>query len=158
MWWNWFSTRLGWIICGHGQSGILSPRTGVAAMSPILLVLSLAVLGQETDAKASLEQLQKRVNGTRISLSSSEKTNRAGADPRLVEKPVFRYSDELRLIEDAGIWIWIADNRPVAAMKVERYKAERFTTPWLYCFASLSTDLVHAEWADAKPYQSRKPG
>src|SRR5439155_26159827 len=47
---------------------------------------------------------------------------------------------------------------PVAAMKVERYKAGRFPTPWLYCFASLSSDLVHAEWVDASPFQTRQPG
>jgi hypothetical protein len=123
----------------------------------IILALSLALLGQETDGKASLEPLQKRVDATRISLPSAEKAN-AAVKARLVEKPVFRYSDELRAIEDAGIWIWTDRNRPVAAMKVERYKVERFPTPWLYCFTSLSSDLVHAEWADAKPFRSRKPG
>lgn len=104
-------------------------------------------------SEASLKVLQHRVETTQVSLSKE-----MGRKARLVEKPVFRYSDELRRIEDAGIWLWTDRGRPVAAMKVERYQTGRFPIPWLYCFASLSSELVDAEWTNAKPFHARQPG
>ena len=118
-------------------------------MSLSSLLLLLAALGNENDRKASLSALQERVEGTSVSVFKEAK---------LVSKPVFRYSDELREIEDAGIWLWTSGNRPIAAMKVERYKEDPKRNPWLYCFTSLSSDRVHAEWPDAEPFQARKPG
>jgi hypothetical protein len=100
--------------------------------------------------------MQKRVDATHVLLITRKRV--ADLENVLVAKRIFRYSDELREIEDAGIWLWTCDQRPVAALKVERYKAGRFTTPWLYCFASLSSELVRAEWADARPFKARKPG
>lgn len=106
-----------------------------------------------TASEASLKELQQRVEATVVSITRSG-TPKA----MLAQKPVFRYSDELRRIEDAGIWLWTDHGRAVAAMKVERYQAARFPVPWLYCFASLSPELIRAEWADAKSYQSKQPG
>jgi hypothetical protein len=122
------------------------------------VVLSIALLGQTSDNKASLEPLQKRVKATRISLVTGIRQGAEGKPATLVETPVFRYSDELRDIENAGIWLWTSHNRPVAALKVERYKEGRFRIPWLYCFTSLSADLVRAEWEDAPSFQTRKAG
>lgn len=127
-------------------------------MPSIPVLLTLLCLGQATDNEVSLDVMQKRVEPTRISLLNGEGKKDGGVNARLVEKPVFRYSDELREIEDAGIWLWTDRNRPVAAMKVERYKVGRLARPWLYCFASLSSDLVRAEWMDDAPFQARKPG
>ena len=86
-------------------------------MSVFQLVLPLVLLGQTTDNETSLEAMQKRVEPTRISLTNGEGRKDSETKARLVEKPVFRYSDELRQIEDAGIWLWTDRNRPVAAMK-----------------------------------------
>lgn len=131
-------------------------------MSAIPFFITLLCLGQtptegpkaEAPAnEASLKVLQQRVEMTQVTLSKE-----AGRKARLVEKPVFRYSDELRQIEDAGVWLWTDRGRPVAAMKVERYQTGRFPIPWLYCFASLSSELVDAKWTDAKPFQARQPG
>jgi hypothetical protein len=127
-------------------------------MAIVPLVLSLTLVGQTAENKASLEDLQKRADGTQLSLSIADGTAVRGTNIRLIEKPVFRYSDELRQIEDAGIWMWTDRNRPVAVMKVERYRVGRLPTPWLYCFASLSSEQVRAEWPDAAPFQARKPG
>jgi hypothetical protein len=127
-------------------------------MTAAHVVLSLALLGQSDDKKASLEALQKRVDTTRIFMLSKDPNGDKREDSKLVEKPIFRYSDELRGIEDAAIWLWSAHGRPVAALKVERYREGRLKTPWLYCFASLSSELVRAEWVDAKPFQARQPG
>lgn len=127
-------------------------------MSAFQLVLSMVLLGQAAESEASLAAMQKRVGTTHISLLIVEGKPDADSNARLVEKPVFRYSDELRQIEDAGIWLWTDRGRPVAAMKVERYKPGRIPGQWLYCFTSLSSELVRAGWEDATPFQSRKPG
>ena len=131
-------------------------------MSLIPILLTMLCLGQtptespKTEApanEASLKALQQRVETTQVSLSKE-----AGRKATLVEKPVLHYSDELRQIENAGVWLWTDRGRPVAAMKVERYQTGRFPIPWLYCFTSLSSELVHAEWVDAKPFQAKQPG
>lgn len=127
-------------------------------MTAIHIALSIAFLGQAVDKKESLEALQKRVNTTRVLLLRSDNKREELEETKLVEKPVFRYSDELRGIEDAGLWLWTAHGRPVAALKVERYREGRLKTPWLYCVASLTSELVRAEWVEAKPFQTRQPG
>jgi len=126
-------------------------------MSATLFLITMVSLGQsaaEAPANsASLKVLQQRVETTQVALSKE-----AGRKAKLVEKPVFRYSDELRQIEDAGVWLWTDRGRPVAAMKVERYQSGRFPIPWLYCFTSLSSELVDADWTNAKPFRARQPG
>lgn len=136
-------------------------------MSAIPIFITLVCLGQtpsestKVDApkadsvasEASLKVLQQRVETTHVSVAKE-----AGRVAKLVEKPVFRYSDELRRIEDAGIWLWTDRGRPAAAMKVEKYQAARFSVPWLYCFTSLSSELVDAEWTTAKPFRAKQPG
>ena len=127
-------------------------------MSVLPVILSLALLGQPADKKESLELLQKRAEGTSILLFQGRPAGDKGEPAQLVENPIFRYSDELRDIEDAGIWLWTDHNRPVAALKVERYKPRRFRVPWLYCFTSLSSDLLRADWPDAVAFAAKKPG
>ncbi len=104
-------------------------------------------------SEASLKVLQQRVETTTVTVSKE-----AGRTATLVAKPVFRYSDQLRQIDDAGVWLWTDRGRPVAAMKVERYQTGRFPIPWLYCFTSLSSELVDAKWTAAKPFHAKQPG
>lgn len=104
-------------------------------------------------SEASLKVLQERVETTTVTLKKEN-----GREAKLVAKPVFRYSDELRQIDDAGVWLWTDRGRPVAAMKVEKYQSGRFPIPWLYCFTSLSSELVDAEWTTAKPFHAKQPG
>jgi hypothetical protein len=134
---------------------VLGSKTEAPAMWTAQVVLSLLALGQETAKDASLESLQRRVAKTRVALASAKESTTVAS---LVSKPVFRYSDELREIEDAGIWLWADRERPIAALKIERYKPGRFKVPWLYCFASLATSPLRAEWEDADPFVSRKAG
>lgn len=136
-------------------------------MSAIPILITMFCLGQSpadapkadsTAREASLVAMRQRVEPTRITLLGTDGVKSAGADVRLVEAPIFRYSDELREIEDAGMWLWTDHGRPVAVMKAERYKTSRFPTQWLYCFVSLSPELVRAEWADSRPFQAKRPG
>lgn len=131
-------------------------------MSAIPILITMLCLGQspaeapKADAaasEASLKALTQRVENTRVQL-----TKQADLKLKVVVAPVFRYSDELRHIEDAGLWLWTDRGRPAVAMKVERYKAGVHPRPWLYCFSSLSSELISAEWPDERKYQARKPG
>ncbi|TXT29567.1 MAG: hypothetical protein FD138_2403 [Planctomycetota bacterium] len=131
-------------------------------MSAIPVLITLLCLGQspaespKADAvasEASLKALTQRVENTRVQL-----TKQTDLKLKVVAAPVFRYSDELRHIEDAGLWLWTDRGRPAVAMKVERYKPGVHPRPWLYCFTSLSSELISAEWPDERKYQARKPG
>ncbi len=104
-------------------------------------------------SETSLAAMFQRVEKTQVTIPKN-----SAAKIKVEAAPVFRYSDELRRIEDAGMRLWTDRGRPVAAMKVERYTPGIHPEPWLYCFASLSSDQVAAEWKGARGYQTRKPG
>lgn len=122
-------------------------------MSLIPVAITLIAFGQTDADEVSLKTMQQRVQDCRVAL-----TNDASVKTQLVTAPVFRYSDELRHIEDAGLWIWTERGRPVATLKVEHYKDGVFRTPWLYCFASLSPELVSADWDGDPPFRATQPG
>ena len=68
-------------------------------MCTLQLVIPLLFwLGQPANDEASLKALQQRVDTTQVSLPKE-----MGRKAQLREMPVFRYSDELRSIEDAGM-------------------------------------------------------
>lgn len=75
----------------------------------------------------------------------------------LVPNPVFRYSDEERLIPDATLWVWTRDARPVALQKVEgnNYGGDK---AWTICFASLAEELIDVRWPSGRRYAAQKPG
>lgn len=132
-----------------------------------LLFIMLLCLGQSpadepksgaTASEASLAAMRQRVEPTRITLLGTDGAKFPDKEAQLVKAPIFRYSDELREIEDAGMWLWTDRGRPIAVMKAERYKPSRFPTQWLYCFVSLSPELVRAEWPDSSPFQAKRPG
>lgn len=122
-------------------------------MTALSLLLTIAALHQTDGAEASLVTLRDRAQSTRLTFLAPAK-----GEPQFVPAPVFRYTDELRHIEDAGIWVWTLDGRPQAAMKVERYPPKLHPSRWLYCFTSLSSHLMRAEWDGETPYQTKQPG
>lgn len=131
-------------------------------MFGISIFITLTLIGQAAteaseagalNSEASLKLLQQRVETTRVQLPKH-----ADVNLKIVTNPVFRYSDELRQIEDAGLWLWTDRGRPAAVMKVERYKLGLLPRQWLYCFVSLSPELISAEWPNERKYQAREPG
>lgn len=122
-------------------------------MSAFPVLITLFCLGQMPAEEVSLKAMQARAQETQLSI-----TNDPQANIQIVKNPVFRYSDELRGIEDAGIWIWTDRGRPVSAMKIEHYKPGVHPRPWLYCFTSLSNGLVQAEWDGNPAFRAKKPG
>ena len=122
-------------------------------MSAIPMLITMLCLGQTPADVVSLKAMQQRVRNSRVSLAKDAKI-----PVPLVVAPVFRNSDELRRIEDGGLWIWTQSGRPVAAMKVEHYQPGVHPRPWLYCFTSLSSELVTAEWDGDPTFKASKPG
>jgi hypothetical protein len=82
--------------------------------------------------------------------------NQPEVTAKLIPNPVFRYSDEERLIPDATLWVWERDGRPVAFQKVEGNN--QGSPKWTICFASLSEGLLKVRWSAGSPYEARTPG
>ncbi len=122
-------------------------------MMTLQMLLMLVALDQVDASEASLAAMSKRAASTRLSLVASPTKS-----PQLVPTPVFRYSDELRRIQDATVWVWTHEGHPVSVIKVEHYEPGRLAREWLYCFSSLSTELVVAEWDPAPTFRARQPG
>jgi len=82
--------------------------------------------------------------------------------PELVAKPLMSYTDEPLAIDGATLWAWAQPKhgRPVAVCKVEHYDTTRKTVSgeWLYCFASLSGELIRAKWPDGHEWTASRPG
>lgn len=122
-------------------------------MSSLHIIPMLLAFSQVEADEVSLESMQRRAQESRLSFPAE-----SAAKAQFVSKPLFRYSDQLRGIQDAAMFLWTDRGRPVAAMKIEQYKPGVHPRPWLYCFTSLSTELVKAEWDGRSPFQARKPG
>lgn len=83
----------------------------------------------------------------------------ADGQPRLVDKPVFRYDDQPRRFIDATVWVWTHEGRPVALEKIEaRVNARTGVSEWGYCFTSLASQRINVAWDKTRSYQSREPG
>ncbi|HEY2251411.1 MAG TPA: hypothetical protein VGH74_10140, partial [Planctomycetaceae bacterium] len=80
----------------------------------------------------------------------------------LIKNPLMTYTDEPLVIDSATVWAWTlkSGGRPLALCKVEHYDVTRLERrgEWLYCFASLSPELIHAEWPDGHEWTARQPG
>jgi len=107
-----------------------------------------------TQREESLRQM--RVLAGKIEVESGDEKEKVAAE--LLAEPVVRYSDQPRLILDATLWCFGTKGRPAAFCKIEKYPAENNGNRWLYCFASLSTSLVDAEWDEDRKFSATGPG
>lgn len=101
-----------------------------------------------------LKQMRELAESTKILVGS-------GGDgaPRLIPRPIFRYSDAAREIFDATLWAWTIDQRPVVFQKVESgLYDDGKRLRWTYCLASLSESLIEVKWSNGHRYKSSKPG
>jgi hypothetical protein len=98
--------------------------------------------------------MRERAEAVEVQVAGSERLPAA----RFVSEPLFRYSDEPRRIVDATLWCFEQDGRPAALLKIEKYATAPRNQPWLYCLASLSTELIRADWSDGRQFVARKPG
>ena len=103
------------------------------------------------------EQMAARIDQVVVAPADApRKTGDLGA------KPLMSYTDEPLSINGATLWAWSQpkNGRPLAVCKVEHYDMTRraVQSEWLYCFVSLSTGLIHADWPDGHAWTARLPG
>ena len=102
----------------------------------------------------NLKAMEERAAGVKIrGVQGDEKTN-----GRLLPQPLFHYTDEPRRITDATLWGWESEGRLVAICKIEKYDLEDPAKKWLYCFGSLATELIEADWTWGHSWSAKKPG
>ena len=99
--------------------------------------------------------MEQRAQATRVRITAKRDDGMA----KLIAKPLFHYTDQPRRIVDATLWGWLADGKLVAVCKIEKYDFPQPEMHWLYCFGSLSPDLIDAEWTDLnRKWSAGKPG
>jgi len=142
---------ISWMAASLSLAGLSARSSSVAAADDV---------EQEAEQQAALERRERYLEwmrtfaeGTKIVLKDQDKDQ----DVQIVPNPVFRYSDEERLIPDATLWVWTRDGRPVAIQKVEgnNHGGGR---QWTICFASLSEGLLKTNWPSGRRYESQTPG
>ena len=84
----------------------------------------------------------------------TEKVGELLRPAKLVEEPIFRYSDEQRAIRDATMWIWTFEGRPVTVMKLERYSFPDPKRHWLFNVGSTSPNLFTVQWPFDREFES----
>lgn len=114
---------------------------------------------EEAEQRARKERYTKWMKSyadeTKVVLAKKKDENEQLAE--LVPNAVFRYSDELRFIPDATLWVWTHDHRPVAFQKVEGNN-HGGGQMWTICFASLSEELISVRWPTRRTFTATKPG
>jgi hypothetical protein len=112
---------------------------------------------QALQRKKLREQSSTLIEGVAVS-----RRNAAEPAGELLKNSLMSYTDEPLFIDAATVWTWTLkkEGRPLALCKVEHYDTARLPRQgeWLYCFTSLSTDLIQAEWPDGHKWTARQPG
>ena len=107
---------------------------------------------QDAESAERLALMRLRAEHTQVFLVDGARRDKLA----MRKEPVFRYADQPRGIVDATLWVWGEPGRPVALQKVEYYPPT--PTSWTYCLASLSPDLISAEWRGGRRWTATKPG
>lgn len=107
---------------------------------------------------AERQALLKEMRSAVAAIQMSEKVGDQSHAAKLVEEPLFRYSDEQRKIRDATMWVWTVQGRPIALMKLERYGFPDAGRKWLFNVGSTSPALLNVKWPFGRGFTSKKPG
>ena len=119
------------------------------------------VTADDPASDTGMAERQALLKEMRSAVAAIKVTERIGEQLRpakLVEEPIFRYSDEQRQIRDATMWIWTERGRPVSVMKLERYGFPDPTRRWLFNVGSASPNLFTVKWPFDREFESKKPG
>ncbi len=88
----------------------------------------------------------------------SEKKGDTLHPAKVVEEPIFRYSDPQRQIIDGTMWVWTIDDLPVMTMKLECCSLPEPERRWLFNVGSCSANSIAVKWSFEQEYESKKPG
>ena len=110
---------------------------------------------RKTQREENLKAMERRARTTEVRPGDAP----ADAGAKLLPQPLLHYTDEPRRILDATLWGWTFQGRLVAVCKIEHYDPESHPDRnWLYCFGSLSTGLIEADWNDGHNWAAKAPG
>jgi hypothetical protein len=141
---------------------LMPHRIAIAAFAVGLAAVAVLVRAAEDSERAGgvaektgfLKQMTERVGGVQVKVM----TNGESKPAVMIERPVFRYSDQERRISDATLWIWTDQGRPVALQKEEAGMFQEQDN-WTVCFASLSPGLIDVRWPrDERGFTTSSPG
>lgn len=134
----------------------------------LIAVLFVALTGRQTRVAADdpagdtgtveRQALLKAMRSAAAAIKVMEKVGEQLRPAKLVEEPIFRYSDEQRQIRDATMWVWTMEGRPVSVMKLERYSFPDPKQHWLFNVGSASPSLLTVKWPFDREFESKKPG
>jgi hypothetical protein len=117
---------------------------------------------QAAERKLLREQMTARIAKVKVATVNTPRGDAPERTATLIAKPLMTYTDEPLFINSATLWAWSPrkDGRPIAICKIEHYDVTRRPLPseWLYCFASVSGELIHADWPDGHQWTARRPG
>jgi hypothetical protein len=105
------------------------------------------------EGETRLDGMRRRAEATKVHALNAGETTAL----KLFSGPMFRYSDQPRLILDATLWGWGTRGRPLAMEKIEFYRRPQGQRQWFYCMTSLSEDLLEVQWADGQRWSAREP-
>ena len=136
-------------------------RFVVSFLAVVCVAASVLVLADEpagetlsAERQALLKEMRSAVAAIKVSEKARERVIRA----ELVTEPVFRYSDEQRMIRDATMWVWTVQGRPVSLMKLERYGFPEPQRRWLFNIGSTTPGTLDVQWPFDRDFTSKKPG
>ena len=134
-------------------SFVLIAWVGTASLSAVIADEPAGDTGT-AERQALLKEMRSAVAGMKVVEKAGEQLPPA----KLVDEPIFRYSDEQRSIRDATMWVWTVDGRPVSTMKLERYSLPNPARRWVFNIGSVSPNLLTVTWPFDREFTSKKPG
>ncbi|TXT32345.1 MAG: hypothetical protein FD138_2069 [Planctomycetota bacterium] len=127
----------------------------------ILIVVLTVSSSSRVYADEQVEQRQALLKQMRASVAAiklREKVDNKILTAELNVEPLFAYSDEQRRIQNATMWVWTVEGRPVTLMKFERYSFPEPQRHWLFNAASISPNLIEVDWPIGREFASKQPG
>lgn len=107
---------------------------------------------KETPRAAMLAVMKDLAKNTNVSVQGAKEK------PEFIASPVFRYDDQPRRFIDATLWVWTVGGRPIAFEKIEAMFLDETDMPrWGFCFASVTQDLITAQWPGVPQFDSKEP-
>ena len=144
-------------------------ETELFNLIPVIVVVMysaafLAVFGVTTDEPAGEKisaERQAILADMRTAVAAIKVSEQKGGTlqpARVVEEPIFRYSDPQRQIIDGTMWVWTIDDLPVMTMKLENYSNPEPDRRWLFNIGSCSQQVITVKSSFGLEYESKKPG
>lgn len=123
-----------------------------------LAMLSGASFGDETSdddyRAAQLKRMKGIADQFEIEVSSESKSAKAQVMP----KPLLRYNDSTRRLDESTLWLWVERQRPIAFMAIEFYPQRRDSQRWLFEIVSLADSKIEVARGDGWMWRAKQPG